>query len=89
MKNIDLVYRIVFKNFFHFLNVSIFNSWILYKNQCNNIPLLQFKASIASTMHQIGKHDVSKRCKKSLNRTSTTPKQRKKENRNQKYNMMV
>lgn len=64
--------------FFHFLNVSIINSWILYKEQCSSIPLLQFKASIAWTMLQIGKHDASKRGRKSLIQTPTPPKQRKK-----------
>lgn len=36
---------------FHFMNVAIINAWILYKKQKNaNIPLLEFKAAVATTM---------------------------------------
>lgn len=64
--------------FFHFLNVSIINSWILYRKKCTDIPLLNFKASIVWTMLQIGKHCGPKRGRKSLTQTPTPPKKRKK-----------
>lgn len=59
MGGVDLMDRMIahyphgFKNkkwylrvFFHFLNVSIVNSWIIYREQCSDIPLLNFKASL-------------------------------------------
>ncbi|KAF0747906.1 piggyBac transposable element-derived protein 3-like [Aphis craccivora] len=64
--------------FFHFLNVSIINSWILYREKCTDIPLLNFKTSIVWTMLQIGKHSGPKRGRKSLTQTPTPPKKRKK-----------
>jgi len=66
-------YRHGFKNkkwylriFIHFLNISIINSWIIYKENCQNIPLPQFKALIVWTMLQIGKYDTPKRGRPSL-----------------------
>ncbi|CAI6373989.1 unnamed protein product [Macrosiphum euphorbiae] len=89
MGGVDLMDRMIahyphgFKNkkwylriFFHFLNISIINSWIIYKENCQNIPLLQFKASIVWTMLQIGKCDTPKRGRPSLQ--SDPPKKKKK-----------
>jgi len=50
----------------------------LYKEKCSGIPLFHFKASVVWTMLQIGKHDGSKRGRKSQIQTSTPPKKRKK-----------
>lgn len=90
MGGVDLMYRMIahyphgFKNkkwylriFFHFLNVSIINSWIIYKDQCSDIPLLEFKASIAWTMLLIGKHDANERGRKLIIQTLIPVKRRK------------
>lgn len=37
-----------FRVFFHLLNMSIVNSWILYRKTYNNMPLVTFKAHIAN-----------------------------------------
>jgi len=89
MGGVDLMDRMIahyphgFKNkkwylrvFFHFLNVSIVNSWIIYREQCSDIPLLNFKASLVWTMLQIGKHSGPKRGRKSLSQTPPTKKRK-------------
>lgn len=77
MGRVDMMDRMIahyphgFKNckwylriFFHLLNMSIVNSWILYrKNVDENIPLLNFKASIVWTMLELEK--ANKRGRKS------------------------
>lgn len=64
-----------FRIFFHLLNMSIVNSWILYRKINENTPLLNFKASIVWTMLELGK--ANKRGKKSSNDLKTTPKKKK------------
>lgn len=50
VKNKKYHMRIVF----HFLNVSLINAWIQYRQKKGiNIPLLEFKASVASTLLQL------------------------------------
>lgn len=50
-KNKKFYHRIAF----HFLNVSIVNSWILFKHNNNKeISLLEFKSSVATAMIQLG-----------------------------------
>lgn len=41
---------------FHFINVAIINSWILYRDANNNeMPLLEFKAYIANSLLEVHK----------------------------------
>lgn len=89
MGGVDMMDRMVahyphgFKNkrwylriFFHFLNMSIINSWILYRKTVDpNMPLVQFKAQLVWTMLKVGLHS-SKRGRKS-NIEETLPKKKK------------
>lgn len=76
MGGVDLMDRMIahyphgFKNrkwylriFFHLLNMSIVNSWILYRKTNENTSLLNFKASTVWTMLELGK--ANKRGRKS------------------------
>jgi len=68
----------VLENLFHFLNISIVNSWIIYKENCQDISLLEFKASIVWTILQIGKYDTPKRGRPSLSSESDLQKKKRK-----------
>lgn len=63
--------------FFHLLNMSIVNSWILYKkNVDENMSLLNFKASIVWTMLELEK--ANKRGRKSNSKEQKTSQNKKK-----------
>ena len=55
--------------FFHFLEVTVVNSWLLYRKDCelskvsekDQLSLLQFKAKIAACLCHQGKTEIRKR----------------------------
>lgn len=58
------------------MNISIINSWILYKKAIDpNLTLVQFKASIVWTMIELGKQ-TSKRGRKSSLEIKLPPKKK-------------
>lgn len=58
--------RFYLRIFYHFMNVALVNSWILYKQKTNQkISFLEFKSEVANSL--------IKENKKTLRRTSTTP----------------
>jgi len=75
MGGVDMMDRMIshyahlFKNkkwyhriFFHFLNVSIVNAWIIYKKKTNNnMSLLNFKAEVATSLIVFNKTTSKKR----------------------------
>lgn len=74
MGGVDLIDRMIahyphgFKNkkwylrlFFHFVNMSLVNSWLCYREKVGNMPLLTFKAAVATTLIQIGTSLQNKR----------------------------
>lgn len=89
MGGVDIMDRMIahyphgFKNrkwylriFFHFLNISIINSWILFKKSIDpNLPLVQFKASLVWTLLQLGK-ETPRRGRKSDSLTQQPPKKK-------------
>jgi len=60
--------------FFHFLDVAVVNSWLLYRKDCDlskirqkdQLSLLQFKAEIAACLCHQGKTEIRKRGRPSL-----------------------
>lgn len=70
IKNKKFYLRIVF----HFMNVAIVNAWLLYRKvKQNAMPLLEFKASVASTLLQLN-GTARKRGRPSVSTTPTSKK---------------
>lgn len=60
--------------FFHFLNIAIVNSWIMYRNARDpHTPLVTFKAELAECMIQRGLSEINTKKRGRPTATGTTP----------------
>src|SRR5215469_2840803 len=75
MESLIALYRINIRSkkwyhriFYHFLDVAVVNSWLLYRKDCemskisqeDQLSLLQFKAEIAACLCRQGKTEIRK-----------------------------